>query len=210
MADIRRVPPGRAGRIWLAHRRSTAERAVDLLDRKLRILRAEQQRFRLIEQRARREWDRVAALARTWLVRAVVLGGQREIRLVSPAAPSHAEVVWAGVMGVRYPSAVHCAFAAAEPGARSPANSALDQASALHREAVQAAAAHAAAAAACAVIDAEVAEVSRRLVALTERWLPRLDTARRELEERLEENERSQNARLHSFLRLSGGTRDDH
>lgn len=39
----------------------------------------------------------------------------------------------------------------------------------------------------------------RRLTALTERWLPRVERALRELEWRLEENERSELARLRAF-----------
>jgi V/A-type H+-transporting ATPase subunit D len=204
MADLHRIPPGRAGRLWLVHRRAIAERSVDLLDRKLRILHTEQQRFHLMERRARDEWQRAATDAQTWLVRAVILGGQRELRLAMPGAPAGAEITWAGVMGVRYPSGVRCEFPAVEPSARAPGGAALDRAIDLHREALQAAAGHAAAMAACAVIDAEVTEVKRRLTALTERWLPRLDEARRQLEARLEENERAENARLRSFLRLSG------
>ncbi len=203
MADLRRLPPGRAGRIWLSHRRAIAERGVDLLDRKLRILRAEQQRFHLIEQRAREGWERAAALAQVWLVRAAFLGGQRDLRLSTPQGTVEAQVTWSGVMGVRYPSAVRCEFPVVEPGARAPSGAALDRAIELHREAVRLAAAHAAAVAACTTIDAEVAEVKRRFTALTDRWLPRLEAARQELEARLEENERSEISRLQSFLRHS-------
>lgn len=48
------VPPGRAGRLWLRRRLAAAERAVELLERKLRILRAEQDRLALLAQRTGR------------------------------------------------------------------------------------------------------------------------------------------------------------
>ncbi|HSO55578.1 MAG TPA: V-type ATPase, D subunit, partial [Actinomycetes bacterium] len=52
------VPPGRAGRLWLRGRLATAERGLDLLDRKLRILRREQERLRLLERRTAEELRR--------------------------------------------------------------------------------------------------------------------------------------------------------
>ena len=47
MSTVRRVPPGRAGRLWLQHRLAVAQRGADLLDQKLRILRSEQAHRRL-------------------------------------------------------------------------------------------------------------------------------------------------------------------
>ena len=44
---LRRVPPGRAGRLWLAHRLGVASRAAELLDHKARVLRQEAERCEL-------------------------------------------------------------------------------------------------------------------------------------------------------------------
>ena len=76
-----RVPPGRAGRLWLRGRLATAERGLDLLDRKLRILRREQERLRLLERRTGEELRRRCGDADRWLLRAALLGGQRGLRL---------------------------------------------------------------------------------------------------------------------------------
>ena len=51
-----RVPPGRAGRIWLRRRLATARRGRDQLDRKLRILQPELQRQRIRAARSHEEW----------------------------------------------------------------------------------------------------------------------------------------------------------
>lgn len=45
MTPARRTPPGRAGRLRLRHSLDVAERGADLLERKLRILRAEHERL---------------------------------------------------------------------------------------------------------------------------------------------------------------------
>jgi V/A-type H+-transporting ATPase subunit D len=201
MADLRRVPPGRAGRLWLLHRKQIAERGIELLDRKLRILRAEQQRFHLIEQDARERWERSASVARQWLVRAAVLGGQRDLRHATPDRPATVRLTWAAVMGVRYPAEAKCLLPPQDPAVSGAGNSALTPAVAAHRDALQAGAAHAIALAACAAIDAEVVEVRRRLTAIRDRWLPRLEQALREFERSLEETERSEVARLRRLVR---------
>ena len=45
MALLARIPPGRAGRMWLRRRLATAERGREQLDRKLRILLPDLQRL---------------------------------------------------------------------------------------------------------------------------------------------------------------------
>src|SRR6266566_9507160 len=83
-----RVPPGRAGRLWLRGRLQVAERGLDLLDRKLRILRREHERLALLAQRTGEAWEHACREAETWLLRAALLSGQRALRLsaASPAA----------------------------------------------------------------------------------------------------------------------------
>ncbi|HEY0950605.1 hypothetical protein, partial [Nocardioides sp.] len=68
------VPPGRAGQLWLVHRRQVARRAVDLLDQKLRVLRNERVRRALVEERTRAAWESAVRDADTWQRRLAQLG----------------------------------------------------------------------------------------------------------------------------------------
>ena len=99
MAELRGLPPGRAGRIWVRQRLSTAERGAALLDRKLRVLRSEQARQRDRTARAQGEWAQACALAQRWLSRAALLGGEREIRLACATAPAELYLSWPVTMG---------------------------------------------------------------------------------------------------------------
>jgi V/A-type H+-transporting ATPase subunit D len=87
MREIRQLPPGRAGRRWLAERLAAAHRAADLLDRKLRILRAEQDRYAELGRRAEGEWTGRCREADRWLLRAALVTGERELRLATPVPP---------------------------------------------------------------------------------------------------------------------------
>ena len=193
MAELR-VPPGRAGRMWLVRRVHTAERGVDLLDRRLRILHAEQQRLGLLCQRTGARFAAASREADRWLLRAALLGGERELRLATPARPAAVEVDWAAVMGVRYP--VRARLDLPERAARPPGTAALVTADAAVRVALAAAAAHAVADAARHEVDREVLVTRHRLRAIADRWLPRLTTALDELSQRLEEDERAETVRL--------------
>lgn len=195
MAELRRVPPGRAGRLWLRGRESTALRALDLLDRKLRILRTEQQRFQLMAADARTRWAQAASAADRWGIRAAALTGRDGFRWAAPGSPATLRIGWASVMGVTYPSTVDVDMPRREPWARSPGSSALDQAVETYRAALLAAAKDALAGAALRVIDAEVQAVRLRRTAVHDRWLPRLRDALHDLEARLEENERAETVR---------------
>jgi V/A-type H+-transporting ATPase subunit D len=197
MAELRRVPPGRAGRLWLASRLKTARLASDLLDRKLRVLRQERERFGLLEDRARARWRTAWQAADVWALRAALIGGTRDVRLSAPAQPATVEAIWQTVMGVRYPAEVRCELPAFASSDRSPGSAALVQAATASREAVEAAAAYGAAAAACRVIDTEIEETRRRLRAIADRWIPRLEDAARRLTHELDEAEREE-----SFRRL--------
>jgi V/A-type H+-transporting ATPase subunit D len=99
-------------------------------------------------------------------------------------------------MGVRYPSSPDCRPAEFGPADRGAGNAALLEAAAAYRSALQAGVAHAAAAAAARTVDAEIAETSRRLRAIADRWIPRTEEALRELIQRLEDIELAENVRL--------------
>lgn len=168
----RRVPPGRAGRLWLAGRLAAAERGAQVLDRKLQILRREQHRLHQDALATGREWTACCADAETWLLRAALLSGQRGLQDAAAAGPADVTVTWQVRAGVRYPDAADCALPLPAAGGRAPGSSALVRAEAAHRAALTAAVRHATALAAARVLDAEVAVTQQRLRALTDRVVP--------------------------------------
>jgi V/A-type H+/Na+-transporting ATPase subunit D len=190
-----RVPPGRAGRLWLRGRLATAERALDLLDRKLRILRRERERLDLLAGRTGEELERTCRDAETWLLRAGLLGGQRDLRLAGGGPLAEVSIAWRDTMGVHYPA--EASIIRPEPAPPPPAcTAALAPAAAAYRAALAAAASHAAATAAARLVAGEVAATQQRLRGIQDRWIPRLRTALAELELSLDEQEQSDNARL--------------
>ena len=186
------VPPGRAGRLRLERRLQVARRGADLLDRTLRILQRELPGLRADAQRAAREWERCAAEADRWLLRAAVLGGQRAIRLAGSPIPADVEVGYAVTVGVRHPAAVTCTF----PRQDSWAGATLAGAGQAHQASLEAAARSAAASAAVRIMEAETAATRQRLRAVRDRWIPRLERARDELALAIDEQERADGARL--------------
>lgn len=189
-------PPGRAGRIWLRRRLTTARRGADLLDSKLRILRREEQRFAVLAERTRAEWEASLAEAERWLLRAALVGGQRGVRADPGTAPAGVEVTWASVMGVRYPSRAAVRLPEEQPRSPVAATAALPMARAAYRRALEAAVAHAAADGAARVVAAEVTTTRTRLRAIEDRWVPRLEQALAGLEASLLEAETADNVRL--------------
>jgi V/A-type H+-transporting ATPase subunit D len=207
MATIHGVPPGRAGRVWLRHRRAVAERGSDLLETKLRILAAERERAALQAEGTAREWAVAAEEADRWLLRAGLLGGRRGLRLAVDREPAAVHLTWATTMGVTYPDDTEVVAPEPDPDAATPDGAALVAARRAARQGLAAAAAHAAATAALEALDAEVRVTRRRLRALQERWLPRLDEATASLTEALEEQEREEGLRLRWAASRSGGWR---
>ncbi|MEV4069822.1 V-type ATP synthase subunit D [Nonomuraea fuscirosea] len=180
------VPPGRAGRLWLRHRLATAERGIDLLERKLRILRQEQQRLKLLNERTGREWSAALARAETWTLRAATLAGEHALR---PAPPAEITVEWAEVMGAAFPQHVRCLFP--DPLGTLPLSAAVTPARLACRIAIEAAAKHAATREALRVVTAETAATTTRISALRERWTPALRRALTDLDLVLDESERA-------------------
>jgi V/A-type H+-transporting ATPase subunit D len=190
-----RVPPGRAGRLWLRDRLQIAQRGLELLDRKLRILRREQERLSLLGQRTGGGWERAHREAETWLLRAALLGGQRGLRLSSGGPPAEVAIAWRDTMGIRYPAEATCDIAE-EPSPPLPGTAALGPAAAAHRAALRAAVQHAAVAAATRTVADEIAATSQRLRAIEDRWIPRLRATLAEVELALDESEQADAARL--------------
>lgn len=200
MSRTLHVPPGRAGQLWLVHRREVARRAVDLLDQKLRILRSERLRRSLVEERTRAAWSAAVGDADAWQLRLAQLGGQRALRLGRSSEPADVEVRWDQVVGVRYPAYVvvhEPADAEGPEGPGGPGGSAvLTETRRRMAVAVAAAAQQAAALAALRTLEAQEAATRRRLRSIRTRYLPRLEATLRAVEVALEEDERSDILRL--------------
>jgi V/A-type H+-transporting ATPase subunit D len=195
MAELRHVPPGRAGRLWLDQRLHAGRRAADLLDRKLKVLRVELERFERQRDGAEQRWRAAWRAADTWGLRGVMSAGVRELRLATPATSAEVRVRWDSIMGLRYPADADCEPAHISPVDRGPAAAALIEAMAAYQEALRAAAALGAASAACWVIDAEIGQTRRRLRAITNRWIPRLESRLWRLRQELDETEREETFR---------------
>jgi V/A-type H+-transporting ATPase subunit D len=189
-----RMPPGRAGRLRLVRRLATARRASDLLARKLRILRREQERLDLLVERTGDAWAEACATADLWAVRAGLLGGQRALRLATREGTAAVAVQWSATMGIRYPSAGALSTGDASPHLFGTA--ALYGSRDAHQRALEAAVKHATATAASRIVRAEVAGTRIRLRAIDDRSIPRLQQALVLLEASLDELEHADAARV--------------
>jgi V/A-type H+-transporting ATPase subunit D len=187
MTSLSRVPPGRAGRLWLRQRLASAERGLDLLERKLRILTIEHERRAREAERTEAEWTAACARADIWSLRAALTCGRSSFR--PPTGPAEITVRWTHAMGTRYPDGATCAL---PPG---PAS--LDTSAALARartscaSALDAAVRHAAAREAERVLALEISATRQRIRALRNRWIPRLTAAIGAIDLALEETERA-------------------
>jgi V/A-type H+-transporting ATPase subunit D len=196
MSTVFGIPPGRAGRIWLRDRLATARRAADLLDRKLRALRAEQETARQRERDAEADWTRSYQDADRWLLRAVLLGGERQLRLDAGGPSAQLNLHWISTVGAVHPVEVDCRPAPWPEDGAVPGTAALVEAAAAYRDAVRAAAVHAAAVATRAALDREASLTRRRLRAVSDRRVPALERALRERGTALAESERAELVRL--------------
>ena len=207
MSAVRGVPPGRAGRTWLSRRVRTAQHGASLLDRKLRILRREQEPLPRPGRHGRaRAGRRVLDGAEQWALRSVLLGGSAALRRPDDDPPAGVSVDWSAVMGARFPAAARLELPAPRRDGRLPASSAVVCATAAYREALAAAVDAAVALAAARVLDDEVAATRFRLRAVQDRWLPRLEAAATTLDLALAEAEGAEAVRLRlAVSRREGG-----
>ena len=196
MARLRRVPPGRAGRLWLQHRLAVAERGAALLEQKLRILRAEADRRAAVAEGTARVWEHASTEAAGWLERAALLGGESAVRPDGGVPTAEVDISWTWTMGVRHPDVAVCT--APRPGPADPpaANAAVAEAREAHRRALDAAAQHAVAEAAVRLLRAEEVATRQRLRAVEDRWLPLLRESLHASELALEEQEHADGIRL--------------
>ena len=203
MPVARTIPPGRAGRMWLRGRLGTAERGRDQLDRKLRILIPEHQRLQTRLQRRQEDWSAAYDEAQTWLLRAVLLGGEDAIRGATPTRLANIEVTWTSAMGLSYPDDAVLADPARDEEA-GPSNAAIVPATEAFRAALLAGARAAAAQEAVARLESEIAVTRRRMRALDKRWLPWLRDALARLELTLEQTEQEDGMRLRRAVGADG------
>jgi V/A-type H+/Na+-transporting ATPase subunit D len=193
---------GRAGRLRLRRRIATASRASDLLTRKLRILRREQERLDLLVERTDEDWLRACASADLWILRAGVLGGQRALRLATGTTAATVRLEWAMTMGIRYP--VTAAVIPADGSALMDGTAALHEARRAYRRALEAAVRHATATAARQIVGLEAAMTRTRLRAIDDRTIPRLRETLSLLELTLDELEHADAARLRRAAPAAG------
>ncbi|HVB41726.1 MAG TPA: V-type ATP synthase subunit D [Streptosporangiaceae bacterium] len=187
------VPPGRAGRLWLDRRLGAARRGADLLDRKLRILQAELGELRDAAARTERDWQQRSAEADRTLLIAVLLGGERALRLATGAGAAQVTIGYAVTIGVRHPAQGSCV---PPSGAGLWAGQPVRQTRRAHDDALAAAVRHAVAARAVQIIEAEVTSTRYRLRAIEDRLIPSLEQARAEVILAIDELERTDGARL--------------
>lgn len=193
-----RVPPGRAGRLWLLRRLEVAKRGADVLDQKRRTLLRQRQWLaeRLAETAA--EWERQAAEAAQWNDRALAIAGERRLRLASLHRRSRAEVTveWRNALGTVFPAEATVQLGEEPDFVALGGGSSVALAAHAHAEALAAAARYAAVRAAHEAISAELAATTRRLRAIEHRWIPAHEAALRKLELMLDERELEDTARV--------------
>lgn len=189
-----RVPPGRAGRLWLLGRLAFARRSLELLDRKHQLLLAELAGLGQRRDRAQRHWLDVSAEAERWALRAAALGGEADVALAGAAIAGRAEVEvpWRNTMGVLHPGEPRCELPELPPAEEAAGNGAIAPAAEAHRAALVAAADYGALDRSYRLLERELAETARRRRGVEQRRIPSLEAALRLLELRLEELEREE------------------
>jgi len=197
-----RLPPGRAGRLWLRRRLEVARRGHDVLEQKQHALRRELERIDGVLAEARSAWDERARDAETWWQRAAILAGERPLELARSSVHSRADVrlQWHNALGVVYPSEAGVAF---QPGELFPAggSSALAYAAEAHRRALDAAAELGAAEVAHTRTQRELNATTLRLRALERRWIPEHERVLHDVELALDESDREEAARIRWVIR---------
>ncbi len=197
-----RVPPGRAGRLWLRRRLAVARRGHDVLEQKQQALRRQLERVEELLAEARREWEERAPEAERWWQRAAVLAGERPLELARSATRGRAEVnvAWRNALGVVYPSEATVSLPAGE-AFPAGGSSALAFAAEAHRRALEAAAQLGAAQLAHERTARELDATTQRLRALERRWIPEHERVLHQVELGLDESDREEAARVRWVIR---------
>jgi len=182
------VPPGRAGRLWLLAKLGGARRSGDLLEQKRQLLLREYASVSSLADATRLEWESACREAERWMWRLALLGGRRELEVLSAGRSGKAqiEVSWQRSIGLERPERGRCLLPAADPLLDVSGNAAGAPSVEAYRHAVDAAAAHGVAAEATRRVAAELASTRRRLRSIEHRRIPELERRLRELELRLD------------------------
>jgi V/A-type H+/Na+-transporting ATPase subunit D len=193
-AMAERVPPGRAGRLWLLGRLAFARRSLELLDRKHQLLLRELAGLARRREEAEDRWRHAAAEADRWAIRAAVLGGDADVALAaaSVAGLAQVEVPWHNTMGVLHPGDPRCALPELPASEAVAGNGALAPAAAAQRAAIDAGATYAALDRSHRLLHAELRATARRRRGVERRRIPSLASSLHLLELRLEELEREE------------------
>jgi V/A-type H+/Na+-transporting ATPase subunit D len=204
-----RIPPGRAGRVWLVRRLDIARRGAELLDRKRQALLREQARIRSEAAEARHAWEKAAAQVTLWAARASMLDGAGRLELLARYAqePASLQVSQSNLMGARIPSVEGIAVPDPPPLSALGGSSAAVLLARACGEATRAAARHAVAQRAEEEVSAELGRAARRLRAVQERWIPQHEQALARLDLALDESQREQAARVRWLTRRPGPQR---
>lgn len=195
MVVAARVPPGRAGRLWLRRMLITVNRGREQLDRRLRVLIPELQWRRLEAARRQEEWTQAWTAAEEWLLRSEILTGREGILQAVPQGELEVTVHWTTAMGCTYPLEIAVASVPETDPAPAP-NAALPEAVVAVRAALEAGLRAAAAEEAVRRIEDDIALTRRRLHGLENRWLPWLEESLRGVEQALEQAELDDAIRL--------------
>jgi V/A-type H+/Na+-transporting ATPase subunit D len=189
-----RVPPGRAGRLWLLNRLAFARRSLELLDRKHQLLLQELTGLGARRDEARGRWVQACTEAQRWGVRVTALGGQSDMALAAASVSGRAEVTVPArnTMGVLHPGEPRCTLPELPPTEGAAGNAAVMPAAEAQREALGAAATYAALERSYRLLVAELQSTSRRRRAVEHNRIPSLADALRRLELHLDEVEREE------------------
>ena len=207
-----RIPPGRAGRIWLVGRLEIGRRGAELLDRKRHALLRERERVRAEAADARAAWEEAATQAALWSDRMAVLDGAGRLELLARHVHEKAslEVSWSNLMGARIPAIEAAAVPDPPAIAALGGSSAAVIAARSCCEGVRAAARYAVAQRAERELTDELARDGRRLRALQDRWIPQHEAALARLDLALDESQREQAARVRWLTRRRGPASGSH
>jgi V/A-type H+/Na+-transporting ATPase subunit D len=202
-----RVPPGRAGRLWLVRRLETARRGLDVLEQKRQALFREQARLAGSRAATQHAWAECAREAAAWGDRALAVAGERRLRLAAAGVtePCTVEVEWRNALGTALPVSATVRPAAGADLVALGGGSAVALAARAHTEAVAAAAAEAAARAAWEALREELEATTRRQRAIERRWIPEHEAELQRVELALDEREREEIARARWATRRGSG-----
>ncbi|HET9076087.1 MAG TPA: V-type ATP synthase subunit D [Acidimicrobiales bacterium] len=188
------IPPGRAGRLWLEDRLGHARRALDLLDRKRRVLRLRVHEAARVRDRALESWRQASAEAQRAGLAARALAGTWTVRVASEPVRDRAAVAVApgDTVGVRHPGRPSMELPQLPTAYQAACGPAVCEAAAAHRAALEAAAQLAVGERTFQLLRAELQITERRYRAVERVRLPALQRELQLLNLRLDELERQE------------------